>query len=368
MVQFSNPKAQYLSYKADIDRAISETLESGWYILGQQSKFFENEFAAYIGTDFAIGVGSGTEALHVALKACDVGQGHEVITVSHTAVATVSAIELCGATPVLADVESDYFTIDPSKIEKLITTKTKAIIAVHLYGQPANLDAITTIAKKYGLYLIEDCAQCHGSTFHGKRLGSYGDLSCFSFYPTKNLGAIGDGGAIVTNNPSLAEKVRLLREYGWAERYVSHISGWNSRLDEVQAAVLRVKLKHLDKDNQRRVAIAQVYHERLKDTGVTLPETRNDATHVYHLYVVRSKERDRLKNFLSEKGVGTGIHYPVPIHLQKAYKGHFQGGDALPVTEQLAGEILSLPMYPELSEDDVAATIEAIRKFQGVFA
>ena len=366
MVQFSSPKAQYLSHKKEIDKAIAETLESGWYILGQQAKIFEQEFANYIGAKHAIGVGSGTEALHVALKACDVGPGDEVITVAHTAVATISAIELCGASPVLVDIEEDYYTMDPLKIEALITSRTKAIVAVHLYGQPVDLNQITAIGRKHGLRIIEDCAQCHGALYQSKRTGSIADIGCFSFYPTKNLGAIGDGGATVTNDQALAEKMILLREYGWAERYISHISGWNSRLDELQAAVLRVKLKTLDEDNGCRAKIAKVYDLALSEMGLIIPAKRKDATHVYHLYVVRSKHRDELKKYLQKKEIATGIHYPVPVHLQKAYFGRLKGSDALPVTERFAVEILSLPMYPELSESEVEITIQAIREHKSV--
>lgn len=364
MVLLSNPKAQYLSHKDEIDKSILETLETGWYILGQQTKLFEKEFAHYIGVDFSIGVGSGTEALHLALKACGVGPGDEVLTVSHTAVATVSAIELCGAVPVMVDIEETFYSIDPTKIESLITSKTKAIIPVHIYGQPANITSILTIAKKYDLKVIEDCAQAHGAVYSGKRAGSFGDISCFSFYPTKNLGAIGDGGAVATNNPELAEKVRLLREYGWAERYISHISGWNSRLDEIQAAILRVKLRTLDADNGKRAKIASLYDKGLEGTGVIIPPRRENTSHVYHLYVIRTKQRDNLKNFLSEKEIGTGIHYPMPIHLQKAYLGKLKGADYLRVTERAANEILSLPMYPELTESDANKVIAAIREFQ----
>jgi dTDP-4-amino-4,6-dideoxygalactose transaminase len=364
MVHFSNPKAQYLSHKDEIDKSISETLEAGWYILGQQTKLFEKEFAQYIGVDFSIGVGSGTEALHIALKACDVGPCDEVLTVSHTAVATISAIELCGAVPVIVDIEEAFYAIDPAKIEGLITAKTKAIIPVHIYGQPANIDSILAIAKKYGLKVIEDCAQVHGALYNGKRTGSFGDISCFSFYPTKNLGAIGDGGAVVTNSPELAEKVRLLREYGWAERYISHLSGWNSRLDELQSGILRVKLKTLDGDNAKRAKIASLYNQHLNGTGLITPAKRENTTHVYHLYVIRTKYRDRLKQFLTEKEIGTGIHYPVPVHLQKAYIGKLKGAQDLPATEKVANEILSLPMYPELPEKDVIETIQAIKEFQ----
>jgi dTDP-4-amino-4,6-dideoxygalactose transaminase len=314
MILCSNPKAQYLSYKSEIDTAISRVLDSGWYILGKEVKAFEKEFTGYIGVAHGIGVGSGTEALHLALVACGIGRGDEVITVSHTAVATVAAIELAGATPVLVDIDPEFYTIDPDKIESAITTHTKAIIPVHIYGHPADMDPIAEIAEKHNLKVIEDCAQAHGATYKGKRVGSFGDMGCFSFYPTKNLGAIGDGGIVVTGDKELAEKARLLREYGWAERYVSHFTGWNTRLDEIQAAILCVKLKHLDDDNSKREHIAEEYNKELGYVDIILPKQRKDSTHVYHLYVIRAERRDALLSFLREKGIGASIHYPEPVH------------------------------------------------------
>lgn len=362
MIFCSNPKAQYLAHKAEIDKAISRVLSEGQYILGQEVKLFENEFARYIGGRFAIGVGSGTEALHIALKACGIGKGDEVITVSHTAVATVVAIELCGASPVLVDIEPDFFTLNPAKLKKAISKKTKAIIPVHLYGQPADMSPILKIAQRYGIKVIEDCAQAHGAIYKGKRVGSLGDIACFSFYPTKNLGAIGDGGMIVSNNHKLANQSRLFREYGWQERCVSLIPGLNSRLDELQAAILRVKLKHLDRDNKARIKLASSYDKDLGETDLVLPAKRKNTTHVYHLYVVRAKERNKLKTFLYKKGIQTLVHYPVPIHLQPAYQGiKIKGG--LSETERLADRALSLPMYPGLSESELQTVISAIQSF-----
>lgn len=363
MILCSNPLHQYLSHKKEIDAAIARTLESGWYILGEGVKAFEMEFASYIGTKYAIGTGSGTEALHIALKALGIGQGDEVITASHTAVATVAAIELAGAIPVFVDIERDIFTIDTSKIEQVITKKTKAIIPVHLYGQPATLNPIIEIADKYNLRVIEDCAQAHGATYRGEKVGTFGDIACFSFYPTKNLGAIGDGGAIITNHSELAKNAKLLREYGWAERYVSHTQGWNSRLDELQASILRVKLKYLDEDNRLRQKIASTYNESLKDTGLILPIKRENVEHVYHLYVVRSKQRDKLKDFLKSKGIISLIHYPVPIHLQPAFRKYFSENQYLTETEKTVKAILSLPIYPELFEEDMIKVINAIKEF-----
>ena len=363
MILAANPRAQYLSHKEEIDTAISKVLDKGWYILGDEVRAFESEFAAYIGVRFGIGVGSGTEALHIALRACGIGPGDEVITVSHTAVATVAAIELCGAVPVLVDIEPDYFTMDPDRLEAAIGPRTTAVIPVHLYGQPVHLAPILDIAHRRGIRVIEDCAQAHGAMYRGRRVGSWGDMACFSFYPTKNLGALGDGGMVVTSDPALAERARLLREYGWVERYVSHLQGWNSRLDELQAAVLRVKLLYLDANNAARVRLAALYDEGLAGTGLVLPARRQDATHVYHLYVVRSSRRDQLQAFLKAKGVGTLVHYPVPIHLQPAYTGRLRSNDTLPESERAAREVLSLPIYPELSETEVQRVVETIRSF-----
>ncbi|MCP4351348.1 MAG: DegT/DnrJ/EryC1/StrS family aminotransferase [Desulfobacterales bacterium] len=362
MILCSNPKAQYISYKDEIDAAIFRVLEKGWYILGQEVKAFEEEFASYIGVSYGIGVGSGTDAIHLALCSCGIGQGDEVITVSHTAVATVAAIELSGATPVLADIEPGFFTLDPDKLEAMITPRTKAVIPVHLYGQPADLNTVMEIAAKYHLRVIEDCAQAHGAYYKDRRVGSYGDMACYSFYPTKNLGALGDGGMVVTNDEKLAEKAKLLREYGWAERYVSHIAGWNTRLDEIQAAILRVKLKHLDSDNSKRQRIAEIYNRELNTASLILPKKRENSSHVWHLYVIRSQKRNELLAFLKEKSVGALIHYPVPVHLQPAYK-HLSKSDSLTKTEQIADEIISLPIYPELGELEIQTVVKSVAEF-----
>jgi dTDP-4-amino-4,6-dideoxygalactose transaminase len=363
MILCANPRRQYLAHKDEIDGAVMRVLDRGRYILGEEVKALEAEFAAYIGVGYGIGVGSGTEGLHLALKACEIGAGDEVITVSHTAVATVAAIEQAGAIPVMVDIEPGFYTIDPNRIATFITPKTKAIIPVHLYGQPADLDPILEIAGKNGLKVIEDCAQAHGATYKGKRVGSYGDLACFSFYPTKNLGALGDGGMVVTDRPELAQRLRLLREYGWAERYVSHFPGGNSRLDEVQAAILRVKLHYLDQDNIARARIASMYRAGLNDCGMVLPTCRQETSHVYHLYVVRTSRREALKQHLKDKGIAALVHYPLPIHLQPAYQGRLKGADQLLETERAAQEVLSLPIYPELSEADLEAVIKVVRTF-----
>ena len=361
MILCGNPQAQYLAHKAEIDAAMQAVLDGGRYVLGPETAAFEKEFAAWVGVAHAVGVANGTDALHLALRALGVGHGDEVITVSHTAVATAAAVTLAGAVPVLCDIEADTFTLDPALIERLITPRTRAIIAVHLYGQAADMDAILEIAKRRGLPVIEDCAQAHGARYQGRRVGTMGALACFSFYPTKNLGAIGDGGAVVTGDDALGAKLRLLREYGWAERYVSHSEGWNSRLDELQAAILRVKLRYLDADNASRRRIAARYGAELADTGLVLPVTREGSEHVYHLYVVRSDRRDALNAHLQARGIAAGIHYPVPIHLQPAYRS--TPPVSLPVTERAAREVLSLPIYPELSDTEVSTVVSAVRDF-----
>jgi dTDP-4-amino-4,6-dideoxygalactose transaminase len=359
MILCSNPAFQYLSYKEDIDAAIKRVLESGWYILGKEVKSFEQEFAKYIGADFAKGVASGTDAIMLALKALGIGTGDEVITVSQTAVATVAAIEMTGAKSVLLDIEEDFYTLDAAKIEAAITPQTKAIIAVHLYGQPADLDEILKIASRHNLPVIEDCAQAHGAMYKNKPVGSIGKLGCFSFYPTKNLGAIGDGGMVVTNDADLAAKIEQLRQYGWKERYISEFAGVNSRLDELQAAILRVKLAHLDDDNAKRMRIAEIYDKELGKLDLILPKRRENCTHVYHLYVMRAKNRDELLQHLKKNDIAAGIHYPLPVHLQPGY----DKGQRLPVTEKIAKEVLSLPMYPELSDAEVEKIINAVKGF-----
>lgn len=359
----ANPGANTQAHRAEIEAAIARVLDRGWYILGPEVEAFEAEFAAFCGVAHGIGVGSGTEALHLALRALGIGPGEEVITVSHTAVATIAAIELAGARPVLVDVDPLTYTLDPARLESAITPRTRAIIPVHLYGQPADLGLIQEIARRYGLWLIEDAAQAHGAVYRGRRVGSWGDLACFSFYPTKNLGALGDGGMVVTNDAHLAGRVRELREYGWRQRYVSEIAGFNSRLDEVQAAVLRVKLRYLEAENARRRALAQRYTALLAGCTVVPPAERPDARHVYHLYVIRSSRRDDLRQALHSRGIITGIHYPVPVHLQPAYRHLHPGPDTLPVTERLAGEVLSLPLYPELNEAQVETVAQAIWEF-----
>jgi dTDP-4-amino-4,6-dideoxygalactose transaminase len=360
-IPFNDLRAQYLAQKADIDAAVARALESGWYILGKEATAFEEAFAAYCGVGGCVGVNSGTDALHLALRACGVGPGDEVITVAHTAVATVAAIRMTGATPVLVDITPDIYTMDPDAMQDAISPATKAVIPVHLYGHPAPIEEIAAICARRGLWLIEDCAQAHGATHGGKRAGSFGQLACFSFYPTKNLGAIGDGGAVVGSDESLLAKVRLLREYGWTPttRYVSQVEGVNSRLDELQAAVLGARLAHLEADNAARRTLAAHYADLLPP-DVVKPVERPGCRHVYHLYVVRVPERDRVRARLAEAGIGTAIHYPVPVHMQPAYRSGAVVARGLHATERAADEILSLPLHPALTEEQVRKVAEAV--------
>jgi dTDP-4-amino-4,6-dideoxygalactose transaminase len=367
-----DPKANYLAHKDQIDQAIHRVLDSGWYILGQEVTAFEEELARYLGVRYAIGVASGTDALHLALRACGISPGDAVITVSHTAVATVAAIELTGATPVLVDVDPATYTMEPNGLEAAIEQQTchqrlpvgrrpKAIIPVHLYGHPADMQAIMDIARRYDLYVIEDCAQSHGAAIQGQKTGRWGDLAAFSFYPTKNLGALGDGGAVVTDDWELAERARLLREYGWRERYISDLPGMNTRLDELQAAVLRVKLQYLDEENSRRREIARIYDDLLSATSLVLSRARSGSEHVYHQYVIRSKHRDNLRTFLKANSIGTSIHYPKPVHLQPAYQDRVVlGKSGLQHTEQVCREIVSLPMHPQMTDKEAARVSELI--------
>lgn len=363
----TDPKASYLAHKAEIDAAIGRVLDSGWYVLGREVEAFEQEFASYLGVRDAIGVANGTDALAIALRAVGIGAGDAAITVSHTAVATVAAIELAGATPVLVDIDAETYTLDSNLLEDAIVetlrrcASVKAIIPVHLYGHPADISGILEVARRYGLYVIEDCAQSHGAAIGGRKTGSWGDLAVFSFYPTKNLGALGDGGAVVTNDPNLAQKVRSLREYGWRERYISDVPGMNTRLDELQAAILRVKLQSLDQENGQRQQLASTYNQLLSATPLVLPQRRSEVDHVYHQYVVRSKHRDDLKAFLKDNAIGTLIHYPAPVHLQPAYQGRVViGKQELSNTEQISREILSLPMHPYMTSEQVQLVSEMI--------
>ncbi|GJL49413.1 DegT/DnrJ/EryC1/StrS family aminotransferase [Candidatus Nitrospira salsa] len=353
VIPFANPKAQYLARKLEIDAAISRTLESGWYILGQEVERFEREFAKFLGVNFCVGVGNGTDALALALLSVGVNPGHEVITVANTAIATIAAIEQIGAIPVLADVDLQTRCLDPKTIEGLVTSRTKAIVPVHLFGQPAPMEDINALACKWGLKVVEDCAQAHGAEILGKKVGSYGDAAAFSFYPTKNLGALGDGGAVVTNSEETAETVRQIREYGWTTRFVSNRPGVNSRLDEIQAAVLRVKLPFLDSDNARRRSIAQRYEKAINSCLLVSPKSIDGTLTAMHLCVIECQDREGVKEFLEKEGIGTAIHYPMSVHEQPAYTGRLRGEEYLPCTELLSKKNLSLPMYPELTELEV---------------
>jgi dTDP-4-amino-4,6-dideoxygalactose transaminase len=360
MILCANPSAQFESHRKEIEAAIAGVLRSNRYILGPEVEAFEREFAEFIGVGHGIGVANGTDALEIALRGLRIGVGDEVITVSHTAVATVAAIESAGAEAVLVDVEPRYYTMDAAQLETVVSERTRAVIVVHLYGQTADLGAISAFCRKHGLVLIEDASQAHGARWQGKRLGSIGRVACYSFYPTKNLGAIGDGGIVTTDDADLAKRMRMLREYGWQQRYTSEIPGRNSRLDELQAAILRVKLRHLDADNQLRRDIAAIYTAALCDTLLALPETRTDAEHAFHLYVVRTGNRKELVDRLKTHAIHPGIHYPVPVHCQPAYHGRVRTGASMKVTETLAAEVLSLPMYPELTGEEVAAVTKAV--------
>jgi dTDP-4-amino-4,6-dideoxygalactose transaminase len=364
MIICANPAAQFQSYQAEIEAAALRILRSNRYILGNEVAALEQEFADYIGTRKALGVANGTDALEIALRALEIGPGDEVITVSHTAVATVAAIEAAGALPVLVDVDPRYYTLDPQQLDEVLTARTRAVIAVHLCGQAADLDAIGNYCQRHSLVLIEDVSQAHGATWHGKRLGSIGRVGCFSCYPTKNLGAIGDAGLITTNDEALAERMRTIREYGWRERYVSEIQGRNSRLDELQAAILRIKLRYLDADNAKRRQIAARYTELLSEMTVQTPEVRSGAEAVFHLYVIRVLERQQLIDQMNAEGIFPGVHYPIPIHKQQAYMGRIRTAISMQVTESLAQEVLSLPLYPELKEEHLERVVREIEIFE----
>jgi dTDP-4-amino-4,6-dideoxygalactose transaminase len=364
MIPWTYPLAQYIAHREEIQAAIARVLDSGTYILGVEVESFERAFADYCGVAHAVGVGNGTDALILAMQALGVGPGDEVITVSHTALATVAAVLATGATPVLVDVDPALYTIDPARIEAAITPRTKAVIVVHLSGQVADIDAVNVIAKTHGLRVIEDCAQAAGARQRAQRVGSMGDIGCFSFYPTKNLGAIGDGGMVVMPTEALASKVRRLRQYGWDDHRDTQDPGLNSRLDPLQAAILRAKLPYLDADNARRAIIAQKYSKALAGLPLKLPAVRRDTSHVYHLYVTACDDRAGLMAHLAERKVGSAVHYPVPIHRQKGYAERVRiprGG--LPVTESIVDRILTLPMFPELSDDDADRVIDAVHGF-----
>jgi len=362
-VPFVDLRAQYQSLDAEVQQAISAVLERGDFVLGREVSLFEEEFAAYCEAGYAVGVDSGTSALELALRAFDIGPGDEVITAANTFIATAFAISYTGATPILVDVDPQTYTIDVPLLERAITDRTRAIIPVHLYGHPADMDPIMEIAAKHGLVVIEDACQAHGARYKGRRVGSLGHAAASSFYPAKNLGAYGDGGMVVTNDGQVAASLHMLRNYGQREKYHHMVQGFNHRLDTLQAAVLRVKLKHLDDWNTARRQHAQLYRHLLAYSPVVTPVEAGYAESVYHLYVIRVEDRDELRAYLYDKGIATGIHYPISIHLQPTYRHlGYQKGE-FPITERYAEQILSLPMYAELTPASIEYVAEAIRTF-----
>jgi dTDP-4-amino-4,6-dideoxygalactose transaminase len=359
MIPFIDLKQEYQFLKRELTPKIQGILENGFYVLGEELERFEEDFAKYLGVKEAVGVNSGSDALFLAIKSLGIGIGDEVITVSHTFISSVDAIVRNGAKPVFVDINPHTYVMDVSKVEEKITQKTKAILPVHLYGHPVDMDSLRDLANKYGLFLIEDACQAHGADYKGEKVGGIGELGCFSFYPTKNLGALGDGGLVVTNNQELAAKLKMLRNYGQTQKYYHDFIGVNSRLDEIQAAILRIKLKHLDLWNNRRRKIANIYQELLMDCELNLPTETSYAKHVYHLYVIRTRKRDILKNKLTENNIQTQIHYPIPIHKQKAYLT-VKSDPYLPVTDKICSEILSLPNHPGLTDEQIIYVSEMI--------
>lgn len=360
-IPYLDLKAQYHSIKSEIDAAVARVLESCQFVLGPEVAGFEREFAAYCGTSDCVALNSGTSALHLSLLAAGIGPGDEVITVPFTFVASVAAILYAGARPVLVDIDRHSFTMDPAAIEDAITPRTKAIMPVHLYGQPADMDPILAVAKRHRLVVIEDAAQAHGAKYKGCPVGSLGDMACFSFYPAKNLGAYGEGGAVTTNNAEFAQQIRMLRDWGQDRKYHHVLRGFNYRMEGFQGAILRVKLKHLERWTDARRAIAHKYHELLADSGLELPRERSDVRHVYHVYTVRTADREALRAGLEKQGVQTAIHYAVPAHLQPAYSDLGYGIGSLPQSESAANQVLSLPIYPELSQQSVQKVADVVR-------
>ena len=361
-IKYVDLTAEYHQINEEVDKAISETLESGKFILGEQNLAFENEFSEYIGTKYGIGLNSGTDGLYLALKALGIGRGDEVITVSNTYVSTVDAIVRNGAKPVFVDIDLDTYNMNADLLKRSITNKTRAIIPVHLYGQSARLDVIMEIAEENGLFVVEDACQAHGATFKGKKVGSFGDMGVFSFYPTKNLGAYGDGGMVVTDKSELLDKLTMLRNNGQREKYRHDLLGVNSRLDEIQASILRVKLKHLDNWNQKRRQIASRYKKALADSGVKLPDEIFDRQHVFHLFVIRHEKRDALLFELKRNGIPALVHYPVPVHRQPYYTQMY-GEMQLTNTNTAAREILSIPIHPFLGDSQIEYISQLIAGF-----
>jgi dTDP-4-amino-4,6-dideoxygalactose transaminase len=362
VIPFVDLKRPYEKYKDEIDEALTRVIVSGWYLFGKELEGFEKEFSGYLGAGYGVGVASGTEAIQIALMACGLGRGDEVITVSNTCVPTVAGIEAAGARVIFVDIDPKTYTIDPSLIEERITDKTKAIVAVHLYGQCVDMDPVINIARRHGLKVVEDCAQAHGAGYRGKRAETLGDAAAFSFYPTKNLGALGDAGMVVTDAVEICQKAQMLRNYGQKKRHEYLIKGINSRMDELQAAVLSARLSHLDSRNERRREIARYYIERLSPLDVILPVEARGRNHVYHLFVLRVKNRDRFVEVMAECGVETAIHYPMPVHLQAAYAEYREQSGYLKITEEHAGQLVSLPVFPELTDAEVEHVASFVAK------
>ena len=362
MIPFSDPSASYLAHKKEIDDAMQRVLDSGWFVLGKEVNTFEKEFAAFHGENFhAVGVANGTDAIALCLRSLGLGKDDEIITSSHTAVATVAGIEQADCTPVFADIDPTSRCIDPVSIEKRINSNTKAIMPVHIYGQPAEMHRILEIAKAYNLALVEDCSQAHGAEIDGQKVGTFADISAYSCYPTKNLGGTGDGGVILCRSEEFAGKIKSLRQYGWNEARESIIPGFNSRLDELQAAILRVKLQHLLDDNAKRRAIALRYNAAFKDLQIILPAFPETELHAMHLYVIEYDRRDELMEYLRSNQIGASLHYPLAVHQHTAYAHRIRGGNNLPVTNQFYQRNLTLPMYPELSNDAVEHIISTVQ-------
>lgn len=350
-------------YQKEFEDKAIEVLRSGWYVLGKEVGSFEEEFAAYTGAKYCVGLASGLDALWIAFRVLGIGKGDEVIVQGNTYIASVMGITINGATPVFVEPD-EYYNIDASKIEEKITDRTRAILAVHLYGQASNMGPVVALAKKYGLRLVEDCAQSHGACFNGKMTGTFGDIGCFSFYPSKNLGAFGDAGAIVTDDPGIAEDFRVFRNYGSEKRYYNKVVGANSRLDELQAGLLRVRLRHLEELTAEKRAICQTYNEQLQNPLIRLPGVRDGSTTVWHQYVIRCEERDKLIEFLNEREIGTIIHYPIPPHLSEAYACLGMHEGQLPITERYAGEVLSIPLYNGMTKEEQQYVIGEINHFR----
>ncbi|MHB8565672.1 MAG: DegT/DnrJ/EryC1/StrS family aminotransferase [Nitrososphaerales archaeon] len=363
-VPFLDLRRQYDSIREELNNAISSVLEKSNYILGENVRLFEREFSNYVGVKHGIGVGSGTDAIRLTLRALDIGSGDEVLTVPNTAIATALAISAAGAKPAFVDVDPQTYTIDPSKIAEKMSEGVRAVLPVHLLGQPVDIDPVLRFSENKNIFLLEDCAQSHGALYQGAKVGSLGIVGCFSFYPTKNLGAYGDAGMIVTDSDEIAEKVRLLRSLGEVSRDKHVLKGYNSRLDELQAGILRVKLKHLDEWNARRIYLASLYDELLSKSSVITPVVQNNGRHVYHVYAIRSSKRNALKNWLNRYGIGTLVHYPTPIHLEPAYEDLGLSRGSYPISERLSEEILSLPMFPELTEEEVKYVCTSISAFE----